>query len=873
MYNYNNNNMNYNTNLLNYNQANLYNYNGINYAYQGGFYLAPNNMSNNYYYNQGYNYNSYDYNQNNNYENNSFKKEKEDNNYTNLRNIPLLQSAKPYYPKSMRKEKDKANEKEKEKENDDKKDDNNIETAKKEKETIEDKNKSLNKDNEEKNNEENNIINENDEDKEDNEENKMDKEVIKEEKEDSDDNKPKEEINKELKQNEEENEKIEEISDKEEDKEIEKEKENKDDLDDWANMSVDSSSEDEEEKNNKNDTNEETINNAQPEKINKEEIKQLLNEISFNLYHEPKNKLKILLNNNILNQDFFIDTIYQLSIKQLNFQQIYSNLFKDIYHYLSLNKNELKFFRKKLILKCKQNLTNKKICRTNQKLINDNLALIGELINSKIFPKKMGLRCLHYLLNKFDKYSNKNNNEIKYIYLECIIILLNKICSYIYNYQKERTHPEFDEEINSIINKLKQIKSEEKNKDMPKYTERLLQNVIEKADKKWELALYEKKNFESGLEIINKGGNEIIDENNNKSFNDSSFIKEEEYDKSFVEDEKEENKEDKNDEGNVNKDKKIIIDDGIEIEDDKKIYKNNYKTNSTYTSKYSYNKDYNKVNEWRNGDDDFSRSSSTLTYNKKRNDFSNNSNTNISNLSNNNINYKYYNNTNRVNNNNNYYHKHNSYSNNNLYNPKYSKGNYDNNSTNNGDNTSINNNHRIVFNNLKQYKKHYDNNNLKNFKWDDIDNLIIKSRIGMNEFVEVLVDSCKSFNINNKSAYYIDLYIKSIFEYYKGCLDENDITDIRNTTMEKLENLYSSQNMDYYLENIWIILIYYLINNQILSISDFNIFNKNTFSIKKSIANILSKIIDYNRESKKYFISDLKATKFFNENRNLFNIY
>ena len=62
-------------------------------------------------------------------------------------------------------------------------------------------------------------------------------------------------------------------------------------------------------------------------------------------------------------------------------------------------------------------------------------------------------------------------------------------------------------------------------------------------------------------------------------------------------------------------------------------------------------------------------------------------------------------------------------------------------------------------------------------------------------------------------------------------------------------------------------------NNQILSISDFNIFNKNTFSIKKSIANILSKIIDYNRESKKYFISDLKATKFFNENRNLFNIY
>ena len=31
----------------------------------------------------------------------------------------------------------------------------------------------------------------------------------------------------------------------------------------------------------------------------KEEIKQLLNEVSSNIYHEPKNKLKLLLNNNI----------------------------------------------------------------------------------------------------------------------------------------------------------------------------------------------------------------------------------------------------------------------------------------------------------------------------------------------------------------------------------------------------------------------------------------------------------------------------------------------------------------------------------------------------------------------------------------------
>ena len=55
--------------------------------------------------------------------------------------------------------------------------------------------------------------------------------------------------------------------------------------------------------------------------------------------------------------------------------------------------------------------------------------------------------------------------------------------------------------------------------------------------------------------------------------------------------------------------------------------------------------------------------------------------------------------------------------------------------------------------------------------------------------------------------------------------------------------------------------------------NDFNNFNKDSFNIKKYIANILSKIIDYNRYSKKYWINELKATKFYIENRNLFDIY
>ena len=539
-----------------------------------------------------------------------------------------------------------------------------------------------------------------------------------------------------------------------------------------------------------------------------------------------------MLNNNILNQDFFIETIYQLSLEQLSFQQLYSNLFKDIYHYLSFNKNELKFFRKKLINKCKQNLTNKKICLSNQKIINNNIALIGELINAKIFPKKMGLKCFHFLFNKFNKYSDKNNAEVKYIYLECIIILLNLICSYMYNFQKERIHPEFNEEITNIINKLKEINNDEKNNDMPKYTKHLLMNIIDKSNNKWELLSYEQKNYSSHFEILNKETETIPEENNNKSFNDSSFIKEDEYDKSFNE---EDNKEEINE-----KEKNIIKNDDIELEEDKKGYKySRYNTNSNY-KKNRYNNDF-----------DYSKSSSTLSFNKKKTDFYSNSNN---------------------------YYKYNSNSNNNLYNPKYSKDSFsgsNNGSFYNNNNTTSNNNQKIILNNLKLFRRHIDNNlYIDNFKWDDIHNLIVYEKVGMNDFIEILIEACLSFSINRQSSYYIDLYIKAIFDYYKNYLEKNDFNDIRDAVINKLESLYNNKNNEYYyLENILIILIYYLMDNQILTMHDFNMFNKDSLSIKKNIAKIINKIIEYKRDTEKILFNKLKATKFYNENINLFDRY
>ena len=845
------------------------------YATPNLYFIPANPNMTNYYYNNNYR----NYQPNNNYqENKNFKKENEESNIPKLSSIPLLQTAKPYYPKNMRKDKEKNEENKENKEND---------INKKENEEKNDNKENSNINNESNNKDKNNNIEQNNENKENKEENEKMNLNDEKEKEENKDQQEKTEEKEEDKKDESDNKKENIENNKDENKEIEKvdelknqdknkieeevnqnkdkleEKQENDDSDNWADMSIDDSSSEDEENNEEKNTNnkakkkeneeENKIDTNSSEKIDKEEIKQLLNEISSNVYHEPKNKLKLLLNNNILNQEYFIDTIYQLSLEQLTFQQMYSNLFKDIYHYLSSNKNELKFFRKKLILKCKQNLMNKKICEKNQKIINNNITLIGELINAKIFPKKMGLKCLNYLLDKYYKYSTKNNKEVQYIYLECVIILLNVICSFIYNYQQYRTHTEFNEEIIKIINKLKEISKDEKNKDMPNYTRHLLSKVIEKAEKKWELASYEKKKFQSHLDILNKEPNENrIDEENNKSFNDSSFIKEEEYDKSFSEEEIKDNIK----EEVFHSEKKMTID-GIELEEDKKAYNNKYKNDMSYKGKNRYGN---------NNNYDYSKSSSTLSFNKKKNEFyqNSNSNSNMINL-NKNFNHKY-NNYNK--NTNSSYHKFES--NSNLYSSKYSKGsNYESSSS------SINyndNNQKTVLNNLKQFKHHIDaNKHIDNFNWKDIHNLIVYSKIGMNDFIEILINSCSNFYINSQSNYYIDLYLKSIFEYYKGYLTKNDFNDIKEVIVKNLQNLYNNQNNNNYAEDVWIILIYYLIINQIFPMAYFNSFNREPYNIKKYVADIINKIINYKRETKKHLILELKSTKFFYENRKLFD--
>ena len=261
------------------------------------------------------------------------------------------------------------------------------------------------------------------------------------------------------------------------------------------------------------------------------------------------------------------------------------------------------------------------------------------------------------------------------------------------------------------------------------------------------------------------------------------------------------------------------------------------------------------------------------------------------------------NNSNNNNSNNNYFHKYSNNNNNNNFkkynnfNSKYKKNDdnhssnnsdsfYSNNSLNNALNNSSNNNYnvnnkrnnygKIILNNLKQFKRHMDTkNNCNNFNWDDINNLIVKSKVRMGDFIEGLIESCLTFTIGDSSFYYIDLYVNSIFNFYSEYFDEHDIADIKDVIVKHLKKLGNNlnYNKNYYLEDNWVIIIYYLINNRILAFSDFNTFNKEYNNIKRDVANVLNKVADYNKDNKSYFMKELKNSKFYNENKKIFENY
>ena len=76
------------------------------------------------------------------------------------------------------------------------------------------------------------------------------------------------------------------------------------------------------------------------------------------------------------------------------------------------------------------------------------------------------------------------------------------------------------------------------------------------------------------------------------------------------------------------------------------------------------------------------------------------------------------------------------------------------------------------------------------------------------------------------------------------------------------EELKKDENQ--FLKDIWIILIYYLLQNKIMTMSNFNYFCKGYYNkeIKKNIFVIINGVCNYNLENQKFYLKEIKNTKF-----------
>ena len=223
------------------------------------------------------------------------------------------------------------------------------------------------------------------------------------------------------------------------------------------------------------------------------DILENINLITPNNYFTVKNKiLKLILDNNNISIEF-VNILYLISINQIKYQPLYSKLFKDIDKFYHKKDKSKSIIRTHLMKLCKSNFKKIKVRLENIKNITNDINFIGELINTQMVSKKVGLQCLTHLFNKFQKYNEEksfiNKVEEKYMYLENIINLMNKFGTCIYFYQKERIRDNdlvyFENEIDKNIEILKKILNNINNKDMPTETKIKLLNLIKKSENKW----------------------------------------------------------------------------------------------------------------------------------------------------------------------------------------------------------------------------------------------------------------------------------------------------------------------------------------------------------------------------------------------------
>ena len=278
----------------------------------------------------------------------------------------------------------------------------------------------------------------------------------------------------------------------------------------------------------------------------KKELRELLNIMTKDNFEEIKLKILEIIKDNLENQDKFLEIIFLKSLLEKSYVAIYAKLIKDLNKELPQKKDKKNnsrkkqgkistIFREKLLEKCKnilkfeeKNFLVEFIKEENEqekeikmkKIILGDALFICELINIKMLSKKAGCECIDYL---FKKYHEGNNQKLKLINIQAIIIFLDKLGTLIQNMKepskekKVKDNLNIKEKIKETFEKLEKIKKDDDT--IPGHIKYLIINLIEKKENNYEQSQFEKyiiAKSKKELEETTEGSKEKIPEKETK---------------------------------------------------------------------------------------------------------------------------------------------------------------------------------------------------------------------------------------------------------------------------------------------------------------------------------------------------------------------
>ncbi len=166
-------------------------------------------------------------------------------------------------------------------------------------------------------------------------------------------------------------------------------------------------------------------------------------------------------------------------------------------------------------------------------------------------------------------------------------------------------------------------------------------------------------------------------------------------------------------------------------------------------------------------------------------------------------------------------------------------------------------------NDLNEWKKLKEGKrNEKNFGWNCIENLIKKEKYTLSMIFESFANIIIDFIKDSDDCDYCYTYIDSIFSYYK--IIKNVKSEIINVSLNYLTNLN-----DYLLDNkmlieVWVNILYSLINNEIITISDFEKLTNLTKEQYSTIYEVSCKTVkQFTPKQQKQFFTEMNKLNFF----------